>query len=82
MTCRCDQVAEFWDEEAQRYATEHLRQVHVDRSGWISYYQCPQTGQFWIKEQEHGYIHGGGRAHLRKIEEEEVRAAMNARRWE
>ena len=67
MTCRCEEVAELWDDEANAYADEHLEQVEVRASGWEILYRCPDTDRIWLEDYPHSGEHGGGSMRLRRI---------------
>lgn len=66
-TCRCSETAELWDDEAWRYARNHLREVQVRADGWETVYQCTTTGREWVMDHPQSELHGGGPARLRHL---------------
>lgn len=66
VTCRCADIAELWDDDAYRYAEDHLRRIEVRADGWETVYRCPDTSREWLLDHPRGEEHGGGPARLRQ----------------
>ena len=65
--CRCDELAELWDEEAERYADGHLELVELRANGWERVGRCASSGRLFLLDYVNGSSHGGGNARLRPI---------------
>jgi hypothetical protein len=74
LICRCDSSSELWDDEAIRYATEHLVEVAKLAGGWEKLYRCDKTGLCWVMDWPEGQLQGGGPRRLRKAPERDCNA--------
>jgi hypothetical protein len=48
MDCRCNDATEFYGEEAERYAREHLHTDEVRSESFEEVLACPDTGARWL----------------------------------
>lgn len=65
MGCRCEEITELWNDEAKRYADEHLQMVQDRTAEWEVLYRCPDTGRMWLEDYPRSEEHGGGPMRLR-----------------
>ncbi len=65
MDCRCENVRELYGDEAERYATEHLRSDESDTEAFTERLSCPDTGARWLLDYPERTDDDPGQARLR-----------------
>ena len=73
MKCRCNEVSELRDSEANQYASYHLKKIGSKNGGWEVYFECPLTGIQWVSEYPHSEWPGGGPLLLHRLDSTESR---------
>ncbi len=65
MECRCNDATEFYGDEAERYAREHLTAEEADSARFEERFSCPDTGRAWLLDYPERTEREPGQARLR-----------------
>ena len=65
MDCRCNDATEFYGDEAERYAAEHLTAGEADPARFEERFSCPDTGRVWLLDYPERTEREPGQARLR-----------------
>ena len=65
MECRCDTVGELYGNEAEAYASEHLRRDETNTAAFEERFSCPDTGKRWLLDYPDRTEREPGQARLR-----------------
>lgn len=65
MECRCNDATEFYGEEAERYAGEHLVREETSSERFEERFSCPDTGVRWLLDYPERTERDPGQARLR-----------------
>lgn len=75
--CRCSTlISALRGNEAEDYASAHLRKAWVNKESWTKGYECPETSHLWLMEYPASHLQGSASQTLRPASPVEWRAAQ------